>query len=99
MQSLWRFPVVGIAGEQLRSTQIDARGLAGDRQHFAAGPEGRLTVHDLPGLADWQATFPFNPDGAIHTYKDPPFPVLVRLDYFHRSRLFRSGNPTKSFIH
>jgi len=65
-----------MGGEQLRSSQIDARGLAGDRQHFASGPEGQLTVADLPGLSEWRATFPFNPDGAIHTYKDPPFPVL-----------------------
>lgn len=89
MQSLWRFPVLGMAGEQLRSTQIDARGLAGDRQHFASGPEGRLTVTDLPALADWQATFPFNPDGAIHTHHEPPFPVL----HGPGDRSYRWGDP------
>lgn len=76
VQGIWRFPVLGMAGEQLRSTQIDARGVAGDRQHYAAGPEGPLSVQDLPALAQWRASFPFNPDGAIHTHKDPPFPVL-----------------------
>jgi len=93
VQSLWRFPVLGMGGEQLRSTQIDERGLAGDRQHFAAGPEGQLTVHDLPALADWQATFPFNPDGAIHTYKDPPFPVLRGPG----DRAYRWGDPRLAY--
>jgi hypothetical protein len=89
VQSLWRFPVLGMAGEQLRSTQIDARGLAGDRQHFASGPEGQLNVNDLPALADWQATFPFNPDGAVYVDKDPPFPVL----HGPGDRTFRWGDP------
>src|SRR3954449_6848157 len=76
VQALWRFPVVGMAGEQLRSSQVDSRGVAGDRQHYTAGPEGRLTVEDLPPLARWTATFPFNPDGAIPPDRPPPFPVL-----------------------
>lgn len=93
MQSIWRFPVVGMAGEQLRSSQIDARGLAGDRQHYAAGPEGPLSVQDLPALARWKATFPFNPDGAIHTYKDPPFPVVRGPG----EKSYRWGDPRLSF--
>ena len=76
VQALWRFPVLAMAGERLRSTQVDARGVAGDRQHYAAGPEGRLTGQDLPALAEWQATFPFNPDGAIIPDRPPPLPVL-----------------------
>jgi hypothetical protein len=80
VQALWRFPVQGMAGEQLRSTQIDARGVAGDRQHFAAGPEGRLTVQDVPALAEWTAAYPFNPDGAIRTDVAPPYPVLRHDD-------------------
>ncbi len=93
VQSLWRFPVLGMGGEPLRSTQIDARGLAGDRQHFAAGPEGLLTVTDLPGLTDWRATFPFNPDGAIHTHYEPPFPVL----HGPGDRTYRWGDPRLAF--
>jgi hypothetical protein len=77
VQAIWRFPVLGMAGETLRSTQIDAHGVAGDRLHYAAGPEGRLTVQDLPQLADWSAAFPFNPDGAIHPHKPPPLPMLT----------------------
>ncbi|MDA0182000.1 MOSC N-terminal beta barrel domain-containing protein [Solirubrobacter phytolaccae] len=89
VQALWRFPVLGMGGEPLRSSQIDARGLAGDRQHFAAGPEGQLSVHDLPELAEWRATFPFNPDGAIQTYNAPPFPVL----HGPGDRTYRWGDP------
>ena len=78
VQALWRFPVLGMAGEQLRSSQVDTRGIAGDRQHYASGPEGRLT---RPGPArrwrEWTAAFPFNPDGAIVPDKPPPFPVLT----------------------
>ncbi len=41
VKALWRFPVLGMGGESLRSTQIDSRGVAGDRQHYARGPKGR----------------------------------------------------------
>lgn len=76
VKALWRFPVLGMQGESLRSSQIDTRGVAGDRQHYAHGEEGMLSAHDLPRLARWQATFPFNPDGAIVRDRPPPFPVL-----------------------
>jgi uncharacterized protein YcbX len=93
VQALWRFPVVGMAGEALRSTQIDARGVAGDRTHYVRGPEGPLTVQDLPALADWRATFPFNPDGAIQTYKDPPYPMLQGPD----EKAYLWGDPRLAF--
>ena len=75
--SLWRYPVLGMAGEHLRSTQIDPRGVAGDRLHYATGPAGRLTQDELPGLGTWAATFPFNPDGAIIPANSPPYPVVI----------------------
>jgi hypothetical protein len=75
--ALWRYPVAGMAGERLRSTQVDSRGVAGDRQHVVRGPEGRLSALDVPALAAWTATFPFNPDGAIVTEAAPPFPVIA----------------------
>ena len=76
-KALWRFPVLGMKGEQLRSSQVDTRGIAGDRQHFASGPEGQLDAQDLPRLALWTAAFPFNPDGAIMPDRPPPFPLLT----------------------
>jgi hypothetical protein len=90
VQAIWRFPVLGMAGERLRSTQVDARGLAGDRQHYLRGPEGRLTLHDVPQLGDWSATYPFNPDGAVHPEKDPPLPLLELIG---SGRSWRWGDP------
>jgi hypothetical protein len=77
VKALWRFPVLGMRGESLRSSQIDTRGVTGDRQHFASGPEGMLSAHDLPRLSRWQATFPFNPDSVMARDRPPPFPQLV----------------------
>src|SRR3954447_12230209 len=94
VQAIWRFPVVGMAGEQLRSTQVDWRGVAGDRQHYMAGPEGRLTLQDLPALGDWSATYPFNPDGAIHPEKDPPLPLL---EIIGTGQTWRWGDPRLAY--
>jgi hypothetical protein len=94
VQSLWRFPVLGMAGEQLRSTQVDSRGVAGDRQHYAGGPEGRLSIQDLPALGRWHATFPFNPDGAIVPEREPPLPILRGPG---GRKAFRWGDPRLAF--
>ena len=94
VQSLWRFPVLGMAGEQLRSTQVDTRGVAGDRQHYAGGPEGQLSSQDAPGLTRWRATFPFNPDGAIMPDRPPPLPILAGPG---GSKAFRWGDPRLGF--
>ena len=90
VQALWRFPVLGMQGEQLRSSQVDTRGIAGDRQHFASGSEGRLDAQDLPRLALWSAAFPFNPDGAIMPDRPPPFPLLTAPNGL---KAFRWGDP------
>ena len=90
VQALWRFPVLGMRGEQLRSSQVDTRGIAGDRQHFASGSEGRLDAQDLPRLALWSAAFPFNPDGAIMPDRPPPFPLLTAPNGL---KAFRWGDP------
>jgi hypothetical protein len=94
VQTLWRFPVLGMAGEQLRSTQVDPRGVAGDRQHYAGGPEGRLSSQDVPGLMRWHATFPFNPDGAIMPDRPPPLPILAGPG---GRKAFRWGDPRLGF--
>ena len=95
VQSVWRFPVLGMAGEQLRSSQVDARGVAGDRQHFARGPDGvAMTAQDFPALGRWRATFPFNPDGAVYPDAPPPFPLLTAPD---GTKSWRWGDPRLSF--
>jgi hypothetical protein len=94
VQGLWRFPVLGMRGEQLRSSQVDTRGIAGDRQHYASGPEGRLSAQDLPRLALWTATFPFNPDGAIVPDREPPLPLLTAPNGHNT---WRWGDPRLAF--
>jgi hypothetical protein len=88
VQGLWRFPVVGMRGEELRSTQIEVRGVPGDRRHHAAGPDGRVSVQDLPRLARWSASYPFNPDSLVLPGKDPPYPLIT-----HGAKRFRWGDP------
>ena len=76
--ALWRFPVLGMRGERLRSTQVEPHGLAGDRWHWARGASGeRLTAYDVPRLTGWTAAYPFNPDGAVFPDRPPPFPLLI----------------------
>jgi hypothetical protein len=63
---LWRWPVAGMIGEQLISTRVDVRGVAGDRVHRVDGAPD-------PRLERWSATYPFTPDGAIDP-DNPPYP-------------------------
>jgi hypothetical protein len=62
-------------GEQLTSTRIDVRGVAGDRVHRIGSPP---TPPD-PRLAHWSATYPFTPDGAIDP-DNPPYPNVHAPD-------------------
>jgi hypothetical protein len=94
VQGLWRFPVLGMKGEQLRSSQVDTRGVAGDRQHFASGPQGQLDARDLPRLALWSAAYPFNPDGAIMPDRPPPFPLLTAPN---GQKAWRWGDPRLAY--
>jgi uncharacterized protein YcbX len=71
VKALWRWPVIPLAGERLRSTRVDERGVAGDRQHMLVGPAGPLTAEDAPALAGWRAGDPVNPPGAIDGRRPP----------------------------
>jgi hypothetical protein len=86
---IWRWPVLGMRGEQLRSTRVDILGVAGDRVHVVTGPAGRLTLQDEPRLGDWIAGFPFNPDGAIGP-GSPPYPQVTAPD---GGGTYRWGDP------
>ena len=92
VQAVWRFPVLGMAGELLRSTQVDPRGVAGDRQHYVREARGPLTDH--PEITRWKASFPFNPDGAVHPDKPPPFPLISAPD---GERSWRWGDPRLAY--
>src|SRR3954452_22896885 len=76
VKALWRWPVIPLAGERLRSTRVEETGVAGDRQHVLAGPVGPLSLQDAPPLTAWTAGYPFNPDGAIVGHH-PPYPILT----------------------
>jgi hypothetical protein len=67
---LWRWPVSGMAGEQLMSTRLDAFGVAGDRVHRVEGAEGAVRA------PRWSASYPFTPDGAIDP-DNPPYPTVI----------------------
>jgi hypothetical protein len=86
---LWRWPVLGMLGEQLSSTRVDALGVAGDRVHVVRGPRGLLTAADAPRLGAWTATYPFTPDGAIDP-ANPPFPNVAEPGGEH---VYRWGDP------
>jgi hypothetical protein len=79
---LWRWPVAGMRGEQLISTRIDGRGVAGDRVHRIDGPPDAR-------LARWSATYPFTPDGAIDP-DNPPYPNVHLPD---GDEVLRWGDP------
>ena len=79
---LWRWPVAGMIGEQLTSTRVDGRGVAGDRVHRIEGPPE-------PRLARWSATYPFTPDGAIDP-DNPPYPNVRSPD---GDEVLRWGDP------
>jgi hypothetical protein len=88
VKALWRWPVIPLGGERLRSTRIEENGVAGDRQHVLAGPAGPLTLQDAPPLTAWRAGYPFNPDGAIVGHH-PPYPILTAP----AGASFRWGDP------
>lgn len=80
---LWRWPVVGMYGEQLISTRIDSRGVAGDRVHRAEG------AGETARLGRWSAMYPFTPDGAIEP-GNPPYPTIADP---RRTHMYRWGDP------
>jgi hypothetical protein len=85
---LWRWPVLGMRGEQLISSRIDSGGVAGDRVHVVAAAAGPLTYADAPRMGEWSAIYAFTPDGAIRP-DNPPYPTVIAPD----ERRFRWGDP------
>jgi uncharacterized protein YcbX len=77
---LWRWPVKSMAGEQLRATRLDARGVGGDRTHAVLhehkGELKPLTAREAPRLLAWRAGYPFAP-GADVRPGDPPHAEVI----------------------
>jgi hypothetical protein len=84
---LWRWPVLGMAPERLRSARLGARGMAGDGIHLVVSGE---EVLDADVLADWSAAYPFNVDSAIDP-EHPPYALVVGPP--DRARRWRWGDP------
>lgn len=83
VESLWRYPVKSLMGEELKCLDIDARGVSGDRQYAVSNSEGRLGSGKntrrfirIDGLFSMSAASSGNgvvikfPDGIVLTNKD-----------------------------
>src|SRR5689334_13250643 len=83
VQSLHRWPVKSLAGEQVDALRIDGRGAGGDRAQALLGVFGgrrrQLTVRQVPRMLGWRATYPQAP-GAELDPDAPPLPVLTGPD-------------------
>ncbi|WP_461534858.1 MOSC domain-containing protein [Spongorhabdus nitratireducens] len=42
INSLWRYPVKSLQGEQLKKVEVDSRGIKGDRLYAISNPEGKF---------------------------------------------------------
>ncbi len=52
VSALWRYPVKSMRGHALQRSNVEARGLQGDRRYLVVDANGRfLTQRELPGLA------------------------------------------------
>ena len=75
MLELWRWPVKSMAGERLRETRMDERGVGGDRSHAVLhehkGEWKPLTAREAPRLLAWRGRYPSAQDAGVRP-DDPP---------------------------
>ena len=78
---LWRWPVKSMAGEAVRSSRFDGRGMGGDRTHalwhLHKGTMTHLTAREAPRLLAWKASYPFARDAALRPERPPPATVVA----------------------
>ena len=84
VELLWRYPVKSLMGEKLKSLDIDARGVSGDREYAVSNSDGKFgsgkntrRFRRIDGLfsmsaesSDQVVSIKF-PDGVVLTDKDP----------------------------
>ena len=83
VESLWRYPVKSLIGEKLKSLDIDARGVSGDREYAVSNSDGKFgsgkdtrRFRRVDGLFSMSAKTAGNsvsikfPDGVVLTDKD-----------------------------
>jgi uncharacterized protein YcbX len=77
---LWRWPVKSMAGEPLRATRMDGRGVGGDRTHAVEVEHGDawkpLTAREAPRLLAWRGGYPFAQDAGLKP-DDPPLATVT----------------------
>lgn len=92
VQQLWRWPVKSMAGEPLRATRMDERGVGGDRSHAVLyehkGAWKPLTAREAPRLLAWRARYPSAADAAVRPEDPPPAEVTGPEE-----RSWRWGDP------
>jgi uncharacterized protein len=80
---LWRWPVKSMAGERVRATRVDARGVGGDRTHAVEmehkGAWQPMTAREAPRLLAWRAAYPFAADAGLRP-EQPPFATVTAPD-------------------
>ena len=80
VQQLWRWPVKSMAGEPLRATRMDGRGVGGDRTHAVEaehkGAWQPLTAREAPRLLAWRAAYPFAQNAGLKP-DDPPLATVT----------------------
>jgi uncharacterized protein len=83
VSEVWRWPVKSMAGERLRATRVDLRGVGGDRTHVVEaehkGAWRPLTAREAPRLLAWRAAYPFAADASLRP-DDPPFATVTAPD-------------------
>src|SRR3954463_3816697 len=89
---LWRWPVKSMAGEPLRATRMDGRGVGGDRTHAVEvehkGAWQPLTAREAPRLLAWRAAYPFAQNAGLKP-DDPPLATVTAPD----GRTYGWGDP------
>lgn len=102
VESVWRYPVKSMLGEQLNEAQVTARGIAGDRSYALVDAQtGTIASAKQPRL--WRSLLTATAehvDGTVHVHL-PGEPVLalvdpdtdVRLSTFLRRQVHVSNTP------
>jgi uncharacterized protein YcbX len=98
VQQIWRYPAKSMAGERLKTAQIDELGVAGDRKVLVRGANGRIitsrTHHKLLGL---KGTIPADGEVRIsgQLWNTPEALALVRAAAGPAAELFYFEGPER----
>jgi uncharacterized protein YcbX len=92
LAEIWRYPVKSMAGERLRSAELRADGIAGDRVVLVAGPDGRVrTARTWPSLLGLRAVLGEDGEPLVggRSWRDPAVAADVERAGGRGARLVR----------